>query len=128
MQRRFGLTSGMKRGEYRVVMSNDNALGEQNCPAAVDGACSAEPHVTGKHTPGPWHWYGDKGLEARNETLLVGDCGSVSCGRSRLLVSAANAHLIAAAPDLYEALRLIVAHFGDPLKVAAAALAKAEGQ
>ena len=40
----------------------------------------------------------------------------------------ANARLIAAAPDLYAALQLIVDHYGDPLEVARAALAKAEGQ
>jgi hypothetical protein len=35
--------------------------------------------------------------------------------------------LIAAAPDLLAALKLIVDHFGDPLKVARPAIAKAEG-
>jgi hypothetical protein len=40
----------------------------------------------------------------------------------------ANARLIAAAPELYEALALYVEHFGDPLKVARAALAKARGE
>jgi len=34
----------------------------------------------------------------------------------------------AAAPDLYAALALYVEHFGDPLKVARPALAKAEGR
>jgi hypothetical protein len=40
----------------------------------------------------------------------------------------ANARLITAAPDLYSALKLYVEHFGDPLKVARPALAKALGE
>lgn len=40
----------------------------------------------------------------------------------------ANAQLIAAAPDLYAALARYVEHYGDPLKVARAALAKADGR
>lgn len=39
-----------------------------------------------------------------------------------------NAHLIAAAPELLAALKLIEHHFGDPLKVARAAIEKAEGR
>lgn len=39
----------------------------------------------------------------------------------------ATAQLAAAAPDLYAALALYVEHFGDPLKVARAALLKARG-
>ena len=40
----------------------------------------------------------------------------------------ANLTLAAAAPELYDALELYVEHFGDPLKVARAALAKARGK
>ena len=40
----------------------------------------------------------------------------------------ANLTLAAAAPELYDALELYVEHFGDPLKVARAALAKARGE
>lgn len=57
-----------------------------------------------KHTPGPWHWYGDKGLEAIDETVLCGDCGRKSCGRTRLYVTQANRDLIEAAPQLLESL------------------------
>lgn len=39
----------------------------------------------------------------------------------------ANIDLIAAAPELLAALELIVDHFGDPLKVAKSAIAKARG-
>ena len=134
MQRRFGLTSGRKRGEYRVVMSNDNALGAN--AAAVDRARSAEPDVTGKHTPGPWKVVLDgphvevRAVAHPQPTLALITGGLDDVFEDGLMgpTSTANAHLIAAAPELYEALRLIVAHFGDPLKVAAAALAKAEGQ
>lgn len=57
------------------------------------------------HTPGPWHWYGNKGLEGSSETVLVGDCGLASCGRTRLYVSEADMRLIAAAPELLAALK-----------------------
>lgn len=40
----------------------------------------------------------------------------------------ANARLLAAAPELYDALALYVHHFGDPLQVARPALAKARGE
>jgi hypothetical protein len=39
-----------------------------------------------------------------------------------------DARLICAAPDLYAALVLMVQHFGDPLRVANAAIDKAEGR
>lgn len=39
----------------------------------------------------------------------------------------ADARLLSAAPELYAALKLYVEHYGDPLKVARAALRKAEG-
>ena len=62
-----------------------------------------------KHTPGPWGWYSNRALEAKNETVLVGDCGLPSCGRTRLFVSDADARLIAAAPDLLAALKALLA-------------------
>jgi hypothetical protein len=73
---------------------------------------------TPKWTPGPWV----------AERANVGD-------RHPLFVTTpttafhppcdADAHLIAAAPELYAALALYVEHFGDPLKVGRAALLKA---
>ena len=62
-----------------------------------------------QHTPGPWKWYGDKGLEGPRETVLVGDCGLATCGRTRLFVSDADKALIAAAPELYAALHQLLA-------------------
>jgi hypothetical protein len=40
----------------------------------------------------------------------------------------ADAHLRAAAPELYEALNEFVEHFGDPFRNARAALARARGE
>jgi hypothetical protein len=84
------------------------------------------------HTKEPWHWYGDKGLEGRSETVLVGDCGLASCGRARLYVSEADMRLIAAAPDLLEACKRAVQDMtewdGPTLEILQAAIAKAEGR
>jgi hypothetical protein len=67
------------------------------------------------HTPGPWHW-----VEADSDIIrsvyevndehdnTVADCGT----------NFANACLIAAAPDLLEALLYIREHFQDELKAA----------
>lgn len=87
-----------------------------------------------KHTPGPWTWHG-KGLEARNETVFIGSQRDV-------YVLPADAHLIAAAPELLEALQKCLSHmemnpslyrnrFGEwvPLvRECRAAVAKAEGR
>lgn len=77
-------------------------------------------------SPGPWevkhveacgcghnseHWNVNMGVDSYRVLTCLG---------------APDAHLIAAAPDLLAALKLIVDHFGDPLKVARAAIAKAE--
>jgi hypothetical protein len=78
-----------------------------------------------KHTPGPWNYdrsgyslYVNSGREVVTALLMDG---------KRLETSEANARLIAAAPDLLEALERYVHHFGDPLKCARAAIAKATG-
>ena len=54
----------------------------------------------------------------------MGDAGAIHNDRQSV---EANARLIAAAPDLYDALSKFVEHFGDPFKTARAALAKADG-
>jgi hypothetical protein len=78
-----------------------------------------------KHTPGPWS------LEAVKDYMRPHDTGI----DSEIPESIANAHLIAAAPDLLAALRVIAEdgkrngwipsfHWGE----ARAAIAKAEGE
>jgi hypothetical protein len=76
-------------------------------------------------TPGPWMFEGDE-VTATDGDVLVADLSlfsSVAADEWQ-----ANGRLIAAAPDLYAALKLYVDHYGDPLKVARAALDKAEGR
>lgn len=93
------------------------------------------------HTPGPWGNYeeGDYwGVETPSVSIVVwgnaedGDDGGV---RGKTIEEArANARLIAAAPDLLEALKAFVKagdghdDFTELWPVAAAAIAKAEGR
>lgn len=103
---------------------SDKPLGAD--AAAVETARSAGPVGTGKHTPGPWYAdaYGDDcdgiGVCAKGKGI-VADVDSDYCDTDEMH---ANAHLIAAAPDLLEALKAIrgiaassakVSHFMDGL-------------
>lgn len=96
-------------------------------------------HNTAKHTPGPWKavpdrsrnlytWYveGAKGVVPAIARLsLIDACEEIE----------ANAHLIAAAPAMYEALQATMAYFmrsnqshAPEVRVIRAALAEAEGR
>lgn len=75
------------------------------------------------HTPGPW---GVKRGQSCLHVVSADDSMHTGC-ISFSGNGAANARLIAAAPELLSALKLMVEHYGDPLKVARAAIAKAEG-
>ena len=82
------------------------------------------------HSPGPWSFeVEENGDEFRlsdvNNEVIVGGCGC--CGSP--WCNLADARLIAAAPDLLEALQLI-ADVGDraATEISRAAIAKAEGK
>ena len=89
------------------------------------------------HTPGPWG-VSSSFLVCNMDARIIANCAFL--GLEVLDVAfeerIANAHLIAAAPDLYEALKRLVALLNDDLDdqqaeawdAACAALAKAEGQ
>lgn len=91
--------------------------------------------ITSQPTPGPWevvrHFHIDGELwlsvnqhaDAHGMKEWVAEVKYLTTEPERQL---ANARLIAAAPDLLAALKLYVEHFRDPLKVARAAIAKAE--
>ncbi len=96
-----------------------------------------------KHTPGPWKWKGEPGrshLSAREHEEYEGVLGYADFegmwpSTHRNEEDAANMRLIAAAPDLLEALKSWIErechgeHCGDTLHdVACAAIAKAEGR
>ena len=92
------------------------------------------PNNAPKWTPGPWTYAPIPGYQyvvelkprlAGMAMMLV--AASIPAGHSEEEVRA-NLTLAAAAPCLYDALELYVEHFGDPLKVARAALAKARGE
>lgn len=88
------------------------------------------------HTPGPWHLINDVCVGGPIEPgWEEAGCGIAHCGmRARTQEeAAANARLISAAPDLYEALRDLCASGGpddgaDLFEKANAALAKARGE
>lgn len=94
-----------------------------------------------KHTPGPWHiGRGADGLPiihtAPDTFSSSGQGVAHVCKRTMCQEHTANARLIAAAPEMYEALRALIersdANDGDGLLVAfdaaRAAIAKAEGR
>ncbi len=83
-----------------------------------------------KHTPAPWH--------ADGEHIYAGDhlqIATVELYRGQLTEAqeqedTANAHLLAAAPDLLDALEIIAAGNTDPdqmVEIAREAIAKATG-
>lgn len=83
------------------------------------------------HTPGPWIARVDL---FRPPKLFVHAPDSYAVCRVMTAhyhaeVARANAHVIAAAPEMFSALEFILEHSGDPVmeNVARAAIAKAEG-
>lgn len=95
---------------------------------------------TAKHTPGPWHatqWGKTVVIDAPEYLGLahLNHIGNIMAnGRPALAIDKANARLIAAAPEMLEALKaLLWQHdnhgqlFGMALQDARATIAKAEG-
>lgn len=105
-----------------------------------------EERMSKHHTPGPWTYKLDE--DCRNlsvtttyaPTEIVGGCG---CCDSPWVACEADARLIAAAPDMLEALEKMVGLFepgrvydfreisaigSEALKIALAAIAKAKGE
>ncbi len=87
------------------------------------------------HTPGPWA-ANDDGLVLGNldnyegEAPLVCTCGSADDFNMEPALHLANARLIAAAPDLLDALETIAAGNTDPdrmVEIAREAIARTEG-
>lgn len=84
-----------------------------------------------KHTPGPWRYHGKSRILGPK-----GSIGNVFASGITHYERASNAHLIAAAPDMYEALeeleRLITdqgfPYEGHMLTTCRVALAKAKGE
>jgi hypothetical protein len=74
-------------------------------------------------TPSPWRADWDDGGQWYIEPLAI--TGTKLRGGAGECLESANARLIAAAPDLYEALKQFVDHFGDPFLTARDALDKA---
>ena len=61
-----------------------------------------------KHTPGPWEWgTSNYALWTRNERPGRGNCILESYPDGELRVSCSNARLIAAAPDLLKAAKMV---------------------
>ena len=115
-------------------------------PAARPSAPPEGAEAAGKHTPGPWY-IDEAGICSADEMVAqvcyaddyfgVAEEDIPAAAHARLL---ANAHLIAAAPEMYEALKQLLA-FGrrewaldleaemeGVISVADAAIARAEGR
>ena len=87
-----------------------------------------------QHTPGPWHPAGDQGVQIRSEKHQIAKVWTMRGNEWK-----ANAHLIAAAPELLEALKLCEGNissllasthprvYGEWLDFVRAAIAKATG-
>lgn len=89
--------------------------------------------MTVTHTPGPWEWRRDGGAFFLSPGVLVTNFTDGTLWGDEL--DQANAHLIAAAPDLLEALhqclgtlKALDAEYGYAAEAARAAIAKAEGR
>ena len=88
--------------------------------------------MTTKHTPGPWHY--QPGRNSRPPYVIRGSEGGFVVVGMTADRQEADAALIAAAPELLEALEGMVAEFGihcdsnSPLGAACAAIAKAKGE
>ncbi len=91
-----------------------------------------------KFTPGPWFVCGDPGFESQTESwregLTIGSAahGTRVCDVTTLRVdhqAKADARLIAAAPEMYEALKYarLIATTREAAAIFDAALSKAEG-
>lgn len=75
--------------------------------AAVEGARSAEPQNTGKHTPGPWKAFCD--FDTGRYAVVLDDNDPGQCVIADIeeqQQDRENAHLIAAAPELLEYAKL----------------------
>lgn len=95
--------------------------------------------MTAQHTPGPWINIGNGDIVARSDNYCGGEKDIASVFLTRNDEDEANARLIAAAPDLLEALKLYVLQDnfatdygygvgGEAKATAEAAIAKATGE
>jgi hypothetical protein len=96
-----------------------------------------------KHTPGPWLAQG-RYIGVKGHMSYIGECGDQNGNWTNEPMAVANARLIAAAPDLLEALIAMINHYTglinsgdagnwDPeteskVIIARAAIAKAQGE
>lgn len=116
---------------------------ERSPAAKAEASATEAPISAGKHTPGPWAW-GLDDVDAIWAVTTPPDGGNIICeppsaGVASLARWPANARLIAAAPDLLEALTWALAEVEGRTRTeedqreacldrARAAIAKATGQ
>jgi hypothetical protein len=108
-------------------------------PPVVPTAAAACQRIAAKHTPGPWHVGGGDIRDAKSYAVALID------PRDKLGERDANARLIAAAPEMYEALQAWMDHrsarmssddystipagrMDEIIRAAESALAKATGE
>ena len=85
-----------------------------------------------KHTPGPWMATPTSGTYGHVSSSPVGG-GDIATAWGVVGDGHADAHLIAAAPEMYEALKMVMLHgriddSEERMNIVGAAIAKAEGK
>jgi hypothetical protein len=128
------------------VMNDEKDLGGHDAHGGrsdLEPAASPQlPHAAPMHTPGPWKWDGVDSFQSADalrsgDELVLSGIGYTDYTGGIVFYNDADAHLIAAAPDLLEALKQVViaatmsigaARTADAINAAYVAIAKAEGR
>lgn len=69
--------------------------------------------MSAQHTPGPWHTAGDQGVQIRSQRDQIAKVWTMRGNEWK-----ANARLIAAAPELLEALQFVMSAHDEQLDAA----------
>lgn len=118
-----------------LSLASSIGSGEETSSASSDlGFDGPESLSEAGHTPGPWHLFPIETGWIVNQTGGAGYIGTLSCISHRREQCEANAHLIAASPELLEALTDLmdlvqwsVSPHSPAMRRARAVLAKASG-
>lgn len=119
--------------EIRVLLEGVKAYADEAL-AALDAGRSTRTKPPTSYTPGPWHEHSHRQI-GPDEGIVAEVWSAIGWGDAAIQQADANVRLIAAAPELHQALRAILAdnRLGlglvrpRTMKLIRAALAKVEG-